>query len=206
MLSADGLRDGDAERCETVEDSDANLELGGLTVEVAGNEFLAEQLHAVHLGLDAAPPMVAGPFSPERPAEALDGAQRFVPRSLARAVFPPRLSIAARWDDRVGATDGDGVATGAVIIGAARGHRGNRFTLRDLRQQAGHYGRVTDATLGDLDRANLQRRFINREVNLAPNTSPGPAMLAGIPFAFASNLDARAVYERVQRPARVPVG
>jgi hypothetical protein len=54
-MLADGLRDGDAELGEAFEDGDADLELGGLAVEVSGHELLAEQLHAVHLRLQAAP-------------------------------------------------------------------------------------------------------------------------------------------------------
>jgi hypothetical protein len=49
---ANGLRDGDAEGGEAVEEGDADLELGGLAVEVLGHEVPVEQLHAVHLGLD----------------------------------------------------------------------------------------------------------------------------------------------------------
>jgi hypothetical protein len=48
LMSAGGPRDGDAESGEAVEDGDADLELGGLSVEIAGHELLAEQLHAVH--------------------------------------------------------------------------------------------------------------------------------------------------------------
>ncbi len=59
LKSADGLRDGNAECGEAVEDGDADLEFGGLAVEVAGHELLAEQLHAVHLRLHAASSVVA---------------------------------------------------------------------------------------------------------------------------------------------------
>lgn len=60
-MLAEGLRDGDAERGEAVKDGDAALEFGGLTFEVSGHELLAEQLHAVHLGLGAASAVVAAP-------------------------------------------------------------------------------------------------------------------------------------------------
>ncbi len=48
LTSADGLRSGDAESGEAVEDGDAELKFGGLTIEVAGGELLTEQRQAVH--------------------------------------------------------------------------------------------------------------------------------------------------------------
>lgn len=47
--SADGFCDGYAEGSEAIQDSDADPELGNLTIEVSGHEFPAECLHAVHL-------------------------------------------------------------------------------------------------------------------------------------------------------------
>jgi hypothetical protein len=61
-----------------------------------GHELLSEQLEAVHLGLGAAAAVVAGPLAPKRPAEALDGAQGFVPRCRTGAVLLPRLGVPAR--------------------------------------------------------------------------------------------------------------
>ena len=50
-----GLRDGYAERGVAVQNGDADLEFSDLTVEVPCHEALAQQFHAVHPGLDAAP-------------------------------------------------------------------------------------------------------------------------------------------------------
>ena len=36
-MSADGLCHGDTERRDTIEDGDADLEFGGLTIEIAGS-------------------------------------------------------------------------------------------------------------------------------------------------------------------------
>jgi hypothetical protein len=66
-----GLRDWDAERGEAVEDGDADLEFGGLAVEVSGDELPAGQLDAVRRGLGAVAAMVAGQTAPERAAEML---------------------------------------------------------------------------------------------------------------------------------------
>ena len=59
------LRDGDAERGEAVQDGNTNLELRDLTVKVPRQEALAQQFHTMHLGLDAAPAVIAAPLSPE---------------------------------------------------------------------------------------------------------------------------------------------
>ena len=102
-------------------DGDADLELGGLTVEVLGHQPLPQQLHAVHLGLDAAAAVVAGPLPPDSPAEALDGPKGLVPRPRTRALFLPWLGVSAGRDDRFRSTVCDGVAAGAAIIGAIGG-------------------------------------------------------------------------------------
>jgi hypothetical protein len=54
-----------------------------------------------------------------------------------------------------------------------------------LVEQFRQHGRITDVAGGDLYRANLQRFLINPDMYLAPNTSLGAAMLAGVPFTFA---------------------
>ena len=61
------FRDGYAERGVAVQDGDADLEFGNLTVEVQCHEPLAQQFHAVHLCLDAAPTTQALDSPHERP-------------------------------------------------------------------------------------------------------------------------------------------
>ena len=53
--SSHGFSDGDAERGEAVQDGDANLELGHLTVEVPRQKALTRQFHTVHLRISALP-------------------------------------------------------------------------------------------------------------------------------------------------------
>ena len=59
LTSVNGLGDGNVEGGEAVEDGNADLELGGLAVEVARHQPLTQEFHAVHLGLDAAAAVVA---------------------------------------------------------------------------------------------------------------------------------------------------
>jgi hypothetical protein len=59
LTLGDGLGDGDTECDEAVEDGDADLEFGGLTIEVARGERLTEELEAVYLDPDAAAVAVA---------------------------------------------------------------------------------------------------------------------------------------------------
>ncbi len=133
--SADGSCDGDAERGIAVEDGDADLEFGGLAVEVAGHELLPEELHAVHLGLGAASAVVSAPSAPDRAAEALDGAQSLVPRFYAGAVLLPRLGISPGRDDSVRAAVRDGVAAAAGVVGAVGGDRDDWLVCWDLAEQ-----------------------------------------------------------------------
>ena len=48
VRSGDWLCDGEAERGEAIQDGDADLEFGGLAVEISGHEPLTQQLDAVH--------------------------------------------------------------------------------------------------------------------------------------------------------------
>ena len=59
-----GLCHGYAERGEAVEHGNADLELGDLTIEVPGHEALAQQLHTMHLRLDAASAVISAPMAP----------------------------------------------------------------------------------------------------------------------------------------------
>ena len=47
---------------------------------------------------------------------------------------------------------------------------------------------------GDLDGPDLQRHLVHGEMDLAPHAPASPAVLACMPFAFAADLDAGAVY------------
>ena len=151
--------------------------------------------------------MVAAPPSPDRPAEALDSAQDFVPRLCAGTVRLPRLGILSGRDDHICAPVRDGVAAAAGVVGAVGGDRGNRLTLRDLTKQVGQHGRITNAAAGDLDCADLNVRrgnappgpflilltLVHGQMNLAPHPPARTTVLARRPFALSADLDAGAV-------------
>ena len=185
-----------------------------------GHEFLTEELEAVHPGLGAAAAVISGPPPPERPTEALHRAQVVVAPSRARTVLLPWLGVPAWRNDRVRASQGDGVTAGAAIAGAVGGDRRDRLALGDLRQQARRHGRVADLAVGELDGSNSHVRrgngppdrflilltLVDGQVDLAPDAPAGAAVLARMPFAFAPDLDPGAVHQQVQRAARAPAG
>ena len=106
----------------------------------------------------------------------------------------------------MGAPVGDGIVALAGVIGAVGGHRADLFANRDLAEQIGQDRCVTNVAPGDLDGSDLQRFLVDPEVDLAPDASIAATMLAGVPLAFALDLDARAVDEQVQRALRPSVG
>lgn len=62
------LCDGDAERRETAQDGDTNLELRDLPVEVARDEARTQPFHTMPLRFDAVSAVVSAPSSPQRGA------------------------------------------------------------------------------------------------------------------------------------------
>ena len=92
------------------------------------------------------------------------------------------------------------------VVGAVPADAGQRLIGRYLAQQLRQHRRVSHAVVGDLDGPNLQRVPVNAQMHLAPLPSVlGPVFLA-LPFAFAQELDARAVYQQVQCRGAGPVG
>jgi hypothetical protein len=93
------LRDGATESGEAAQDGHTDLELGDLTVEVLGDEALAQQFHTKHLGFGAASAVVSAPSSPERTAEVFRRPQGLVARGGSRSCCLPRLdALAGRYD------------------------------------------------------------------------------------------------------------
>ena len=68
----------------------------------------------------------------------------------------------------MGASIGDGVMALTCIVGSVCGDRAYLHVGRDLGEQFGQHGRVTDVAPGDLDGADLQRLFVDADVDLAP--------------------------------------
>lgn len=72
------LSDEYAESGVAAKHSDADLDLCDLPIEVFRHEALAQQLHAMHLGLDAATAVISAPSSPERSAQVSRRVDRLV--------------------------------------------------------------------------------------------------------------------------------
>ena len=189
-----GYGKGYAKSCEAVEDRGADLDLCNLTIEVAYREPLSQQLNAMHLRLDAAPPVVSAPSSPKGPAEVFRSAQGLVSNHGTGSDGLPRLQVLAGRDDSMGAAIRDGIVALAGVVGAIRCNAADFLVLRDLAEQIEQDGCVTDVASGDFVGPDLQRFFVDPEVDLAPEPPFGSTMLAGVPLAFALDLDARAIH------------
>ena len=68
----------------------------------------------------------------------------------------------------MGASVGDGVVALARVVGTVRGDRADFHISGDLVEKLGQHGRVTDVAVGDLDGSDLQRLFVDANVDLAP--------------------------------------
>lgn len=102
----------------------------------------------------------------------------------------------------MGAAVSDGIVPFACVVGPVCCDATDSLVRRDLGEQVGQNRRVANVAPGDLDGTNLQRFFIYPEMNLAPHSPFGAAMLAGVPFAL--DLDASAFDQQVQRPLCAP--
>src|SRR6056297_3224492 len=96
------------------------------------------------------------------------GAQRLVPSAGRRGRWLPRLGILARRYDGMGAAVGDGVMALARIVGSFSGDLSGLHVGRDLVQQLRQHRSITDVASGDLDGSDLQRLFVDANVDLAP--------------------------------------
>lgn len=88
------LCDADSIRCsycrEAIEDCGTDFDLGYLTIEGARRDLLAEQLEAVHFGLDKAAAVVAAPLLPDGAAKPFDRPQSFIAGSRTGSILFPR--------------------------------------------------------------------------------------------------------------------
>ena len=87
----------------------------------------------------------------------------------------------------------------AGVEGTIRGDAGDLLVGRNLVEQFGQHGRVAHIAGGELGRADLQCLLVNPDVDLAPDAPFRAAVLAGVPLAFALDLDPGAVDQEVQR-------
>ena len=90
----------------------------------------------------------------------------------------------------MGASVGNGAVALARVEGTIRGDRADLHISGDLAEQFRQHWGITDVATGDLDGANLQRLFIDADVDLAPQTAFRAAVLARMPLALSLRLDA----------------
>jgi hypothetical protein len=103
-----------------VDESDADLDFGGLAVGVRFCVALYKHFHALYLGRDPASGMVAGPALLERAVVVSGGAQAFVSGDCGWSIFFPESAVLASWDDWGGLPmDDDGVASAVSLAAAA---------------------------------------------------------------------------------------
>ena len=77
------------------------------------------------------------------------------------------------------------------------GDAGDFLIGRDLVQKFRQHGRIAHVTGGELGRSDFQCLLVDPDVVFAPDTALRAAILAGVPFPLALDLDAGAV----RRPA-----
>ena len=87
----------------------------------------------------------------------------------------------------------------AGVEGAVSCDAGDLLIRGDLVEQFGQHGRVAHVDGGELGRPDFQRLLVNLDVDLAPDPAFRPAMLAGVLFTFALDLDRGAVDKQVKR-------
>jgi hypothetical protein len=144
----------------------------------------------VHPGFSAASAVVPAPSSPDGSTHALRCAQDFVARDSTGGVRFPGFGVLAGRDDCGGTSGGDGVVALAGIEGTVGCDAGDLLVRRDLVGQPGQRGCITDVAGRELGCADFQSFPVDPDVDLAPDPPLRTAMLAGVPLAFALNLDA----------------
>ncbi|QPM91185.1 hypothetical protein PSAL_024340 [Pseudooceanicola algae] len=88
---------------------------------------------------------------------------------------------------------GDSVVALARVIGTVGGDAADLLIRRDLAERVGQNRCVADMVPCDFNGSDFQCLLINPEKDLAPDPPLGTAMLAGVPLAFALDLDPGAI-------------
>ena len=134
----------------------------------------------MHPGLCAASSVIAAPSSPDGSTAALRCAQDLVACS--------------------GTSGGNGIVALAGVEGTVGGDAGDVLTGRDLVEEIGPHRGIADIAGGELRRPDFQRFLGDSDAYSAPDAAFGAAVLAGVPFAFALDLDPGAVDQTAQWP------
>ena len=85
----------------------------------------------------------------------------------------------------------------ALVIGPISGNGADVLIGRDLAQEFGQHGSITNVATGDFDSPNLQRFLVDPDMYLTPDAAFGASVLARVPLAFTLGFDPRAVDEEI---------
>ena len=160
----------------------------------------------MHLGFCATPAVVAAPSSPDGSTDAFRRPKDFVWRDCPGGIGLPELGILAGRYDSGGPTGGDRVMALAGVEGTTGGDAAELLFGRDLVQQFWQHRRIAHVACGELRRSDFQGLLVDPDVDLAADPAFCTSMIAGVPLAFALDLDAGTVDQQMQRTIRSTVG
>jgi hypothetical protein len=112
-------------------------------------------------------------------------------------VWLPGHCVPAGRDDGGGTAGGDGHVALPSVEGAVCGDAFDLLMRRDLVEEFGQHWRVADVAAGELCSRDLQCLLVHPNVDLAPDAPFRAAALTGVPLAFALDLDAGTVDEKL---------
>ena len=93
----------------------------------------------------------------------------------------------------MGVSGGNRLVAFARVIRPVCGEAADVLIRRDLVQEFGQHGSITNVAAGDFDRPHFKRYLIDTNVYLTSNAAFGATVLACFPLAFTFGLDACAV-------------
>lgn len=128
----------------------------------------------MHFRLCTASAVVAAPSSPERTSEVFRRPQSLVARDGTYGGGLPRLGVLAGWNDCVSTLFGDCIMALTGVVGAVGCDTGDHLIGMDLAQKFGQPARFTYVAAGDFDRPDLQRLFVDPEMDLAQTHRVAP--------------------------------
>ena len=117
---------------EGVQDDGSCSDLGSLPVEVDSHEALAQELDAVHLGLDQETAVILAPPLPKGASQMLDSPQSVVAVDGPWRVRRPGPGIFAWHDDSIRAPDCDSIPAFLGVTGSIGCDGGDALGLWNL--------------------------------------------------------------------------
>ena len=175
------------------------MDLFNLLFEVPRHQRLAEEIYTMHSRFDATSAVVSTPASLQSATQVSLRTDRIVSGTSSGARRFPGLGIRARRDPCMGVSGGNRLVAFTRVIRPICGYAADVLIGRNLVQEFGQHGSVSDVAAGGLDRPNFQSLLIDPNVYLAPDAPFGATMLTGIPFAFSFGFNTGAVDKEVQR-------